>query len=107
MVAGMVGLVWSEDGTEASSAQRRRLCRFAKSPTAGSMMPNDWALGPVGDRDSRVALIPSLDPTGQSVIEHASSQPEKMAGARDSSVFSMASLAHHQRPTVGLAARVN
>jgi hypothetical protein len=72
------------------------------------MMPNDWALGPVGDRDSRVALIPSLDPTGQSVIEHAASQPEKMAGARGNSpAFSMASLAHPKRPAVGLAARVN
>ena len=43
------------------------------------------------ETDSRVALIPSLDPTGQSVIEHAASQPEKTAGV--SPAFAMASQA--------------
>lgn len=83
--------MWSEDGTDTSAQMAATTLPFRRKP------PDDWALGPAGDRDSRVALIPSLDPTGQSVIEHAAaSQPEKRGGGE---LDMIASLGHHKRPT--------
>lgn len=93
--------MWSEDGTDTSAQMAATTLPFRRKSNrrvhAGSMVLDDWALGPAGDRDSRVALIPSLDPTGQSVIEHAAaSQPEKRGGGE---LDMMASLGHHKRPT--------